>query len=103
SWKKLANSLRLRMAMRLTKADAAKAQSEVAAALTAGVFTSNTDNAKINWPGDGVYDNPWAANFSTRDDHRMAKSLMDTLVGYNDPRLTIFAQGTKADPTQYDR
>jgi hypothetical protein len=100
-WIKLSNSLRARMAMRLSQADAAKAQAELTAAFNGGMLTSNADNAAVAWPGDGVYDNPWAANFSTRDDHRMAKSLMDTLVGYNDPRLTIFAQPTRADPTKY--
>jgi hypothetical protein len=100
-WIKLSNSLRARMAMRLSQADPAKAQSELTAAFAAGTFTSNADNAALNWPGDGVYDNPWAANFSTRDDHRMAKTLMDQLISTNDPRLTIFAQPTKADPTKY--
>ena len=99
-WIKLANSLRARMAMRLSQADPAKAQAELTSAL-AGAFTSNADNAKLNWPGDGVYDNPWASNFSTRDDHRVSKTLIDQLVSTNDPRLPIFAQPTKADPTVY--
>src|SRR5712664_914423 len=41
NWKKFANSLRLRLAMHLSNKDAAKAQSEAAAAVVAGVFTSN--------------------------------------------------------------
>jgi hypothetical protein len=100
-WIKLSNSLRARMAMRLSQADAAKAQSELTAAFAGGLMTSNADNATFAWPGDGIYDNPWAANFATRDDHRMAKTLVDTLLGLNDPRLPIFAQPTKADPTKY--
>jgi len=101
-WIKFSNSLRARMAMRLSQADPAKAQAELTAAFAGGnVFTSNGDNAKLSWPGDGVFDNPWAGNFSTRDDHRMAKTLVDTLLGLNDPRLTIYAQPTKADPTKY--
>jgi len=100
-WIKLSNSLRARMAMRLSQADAAKAQSELATAFAGGMMASNADNAAFVWPGDGIYDNPWAANFSTRDDHRMAKTLIDQLVSTNDPRLPIFAQPTKADPTVY--
>ncbi len=100
-WKKFSNSLRLRLAMRMQKADAAKANTELAAALAAGVMTSNSDNAMINWPGDLVFDNPWASNNAGRDDYRMSKTLMDVLVANNDPRTGIYAQPTKADPTKY--
>jgi hypothetical protein len=101
-WIKLSNSLRARMALRLSQVDPAKAQAQLTAAFGgAGVFTSNADNARLSWPGDGVYDNPWSSNFSTRDDHRMAKTLIDQLVSTNDPRLPIYAQPTKADPTVY--
>jgi len=44
------------------------------------------------WPGDGVYDNPWADNFKTRDDHRMSNTLMNLMVPYDDPRVPIYAQ-----------
>jgi len=100
-WVKFSNSLRARMAMRLSQADPAKAQAELTAAFAGPVFASNADNARLVWPGDGIYDNPWANNFSTRDDHRMSKTLIDNLVPNNDPRLPIFAQPTKADPTKY--
>jgi hypothetical protein len=100
-WIKLSNSLRARMAMRLSQADAAKAQAELTAAFAAGTFTSNADNALFKWPGDGIYDNPWAANFASRDDHRMSKTLVDTMNALADPRLKVYAQPTKADPTVY--
>jgi hypothetical protein len=102
-WKKFANSLRARMAMRIQKADAAKATAELQAAFGAagGVMTSNDDNAMLAWPGDGVFDNPWAATFSTRDDHRVSKTLLDTMLVLQDPRVPIYAQPTKADPTRY--
>ena len=64
-------------------------------------MTSNADNAKLAWPGDGVFDNPWAGTFSTRDDHRVSKTLLDTLNALSDPRMKIFAQPTKSDPTKY--
>ena len=102
-WLKLSNSLRARMAMRIIKADAAKAATELSAAFSGpgGVMASNDDNAKLAWPGDGVYDNPWSGNFSTRDDHRVSKTLLDTLNALQDPRMKIFAQPTKNDPTKY--
>jgi hypothetical protein len=101
NWVKFSNSLRARMAMRMSQADPAKAQAELTAAFAGPVFTSNADNARLVWPGDGVYDNPWPSNFQTRDDHRVSKTLIDALVSRNDPRLPIFAQPTKADPTKY--
>jgi len=45
-WKKFANSLRLRLAMRLVKIDLAKAKTEAQAAYNAGVFTANSELCK---------------------------------------------------------
>lgn len=100
-WQKFANSLRARLAMRIVNVDAAKANSELQAAFSApgGVFTSNADNATLAWPGDGVYNNAWADNFKTRDDHRISDRLMVYLNGWNDPRLPIFAMPAQDDTT----
>jgi hypothetical protein len=46
-WKKFANSLRLRMALRISKVDLAKAKTEAAAAISAGIMTSRDDDALI--------------------------------------------------------
>jgi hypothetical protein len=96
AWQKFANSLRLRIAIQLINADPAKAEAEARAALAApgGTFTSNADNAALVYPGDGVFDNPWAVNFKSRDDHRISKTLADQLLATNDPRLPIFAEPT---------
>ncbi len=95
-WQKFANSLHARDAMRISYVDQATADAELKAALTGpgGVIASNADNAQLNWPGDGVYNNPWANNFQTRDDHRMSKTFVDTLLSHADPRLPIFAMPT---------
>ncbi|MEO7648321.1 MAG: SusD/RagB family nutrient-binding outer membrane lipoprotein [Gemmatimonadaceae bacterium] len=99
-WKKFANSLRARNAMRLSKRDPATAQAQLTAALAAGVFTSNDDDAKLVWPGDGTNDSPIYSNArppdgkGTRDDHRVSKTLVDTLKGLSDPRLAVYAQCT---------
>jgi hypothetical protein len=102
-WKTFANSLRARLAMRISKVDPAKADAELRAAFAAGggVMTSNDDNAQLTWPGDGVFDNPWAANFGGRDDHRVSKTLLDTMTALHDPRVPIYAQPTAADPSIY--
>jgi hypothetical protein len=100
-WQKFSNSLRARYALRLINVDPATADAELKAALAApgGVITSNADNAILNWPGDGLYDNPWADNFKTRDDHRMSIVLMNLMKAHNDPRIPIFAQPNQVDGT----
>ena len=82
--------------MNLSEVAPAVAQAEVAAAIAAGGFESNADNAQLNWPGDGVNDNLWCGNLAecngTRDDARMSVTFIDTLAHLNDPRLEIFAR-----------
>ncbi|HEX2722659.1 MAG TPA: SusD/RagB family nutrient-binding outer membrane lipoprotein [Gemmatimonadaceae bacterium] len=103
NWQRFSNSLRARYALQLVNVDAATTRTQLAAAFAApgGVFQSNADNAELHWPGDGVYNNPWAVNFATRDDHRVSLVLMNLLKATNDPRIPIYAQPTPADPTVY--
>lgn len=55
-WKRFGNSMRLRLAMRLSNVDPSKAQAEASAAISAGVMISNEDAAQIPlWSG-GFYD-----------------------------------------------
>ncbi|MHB1297645.1 MAG: SusD/RagB family nutrient-binding outer membrane lipoprotein [Gemmatimonadaceae bacterium] len=98
-WVRFANTLRARMAMRMLKNDATKAATELTAAFAAGVMTSNSDNAVLAYPGDGVFDNGYAATFATRDDHRVSKTLLDTMNALGDPRVFIYAQPTRWDPS----
>jgi hypothetical protein len=97
-WQKFANSLHARAALRIVNVDPATADRELRAAFTApgGVFASNGDNAQLVWPGGGIFNNPWALNFSSRDDDRMSKTLMDTLNAWSDPRIAIYAQPAQA-------
>jgi hypothetical protein len=102
-WTRFSNSLRARQAMRLVNVDPTTAKNEFVAAFNApnGLIASNADNAQFSWPGDGVYDNPWAVNFRTRDDHRMSNVIMNILVPTADPRLPVYAQPTRANPAVY--
>lgn len=101
-WEKFGNSLRARLALQVVNVDPTLTDAQLKAAFTdpAGVFTSNDDNAQLVWPGDGVYDNPWADNMKTRDDERMSRTLMTIMVGTNDPRVPIYAQPV-ADSSVY--
>lgn len=111
-WKKFANSLRLRYGLRLSKVDPATAQAQVAAAIAAGVFTSNADNALLRWPGDGTNNSPIYANFVTRDDQHMSRTLINALkslyisIGPTpadtvfDPRLAVYADPIISSPSK---
>jgi hypothetical protein len=100
-WQRFANSLRARLAMHLANVDAVTAQAQIQAAIAApgGLIQSNADNARFPWPGDGIYDNPWMANFRTRDDHRMSNTLMNAMASVKDPRVPVYAQRTEWDTT----
>ena len=93
-WKRFGNSLRLRLAVHISNADPTKAASEAAAAVAAGVFTSNADNAQLLYLAGAPNQNPiyqdvWVGK---RDDYGMSKTLVDSLTSWADPRLPIFAQ-----------
>jgi hypothetical protein len=91
-WRRFASSLRARLGLDLLKADANRAKAEVIAAIAAGGFTSNDDDAEIKWPGDGTNDSPWSRRVGARADLRLSKTFIDTLISLSDPRLGIFAQ-----------
>jgi len=95
-WQKFANSLRLRLAMHLSNANATQAASEVAAAVAAagGVFTSNADNAQLMYLAGSPNQNPiyGDAHVGNRDDYGLSRSFVDTLKSWADPRLPVYAQ-----------
>jgi hypothetical protein len=95
-WEKFANSLHARLAMRIVNVDPATASAELTKAFngTGGTFTSNSDNAQLNYPGDGVFDNSIAAGLKGRDDFRMSQTLINQLLALNDPRIDIMATPT---------
>jgi Starch-binding associating with outer membrane len=90
-WKKFAYSLLLRAGMRLSKVDAAKAQTVVQAAFTGGVITDNADNAYMRH--DANYTQPIGnmLNGSEAANFYLAKPFVDYLKNTNDPRLSSIA------------
>ncbi len=95
-WQKFCNSLRLKLAIRISYIDpttAGNVISEIMGDPTKyPVFTSNDDAAVLTWTGVQPYQEPWYDNKynRNRDDHGAAKTLVDTLVNTNDPRLDIY-------------
>jgi hypothetical protein len=90
-WKKFAYSLMLRAGMRLSKVDAAKAQSTVQAAFQGGVILVNADNAFIRH--DPNYQNPVGGTLNSTEaaNFYLAKPFVDSLKNRNDPRLQAIA------------
>jgi hypothetical protein len=91
-WRKFANSLRLRLAIHLSNVDPTTAQAEAQAAVTAGVFTSNADNAQLQYLATSPNRNPIYDDARGRDDYGMSKTYVDSLLSWSDPRLPVFAQ-----------
>ncbi len=91
-WKKLAKSLRLRIALEM--ADRDNSASQTIADLYAdrgNLISSNDDNAQFIFTASPQW-NPWASAFSSRDDQRVSSTLVDKLKEWNDPRLEVYAQ-----------
>ena len=64
AWKRFANTIRLAMSVRLSKVNPTKGKSEFAAAMTAGVITSNAQNIMYKFvTGDPNNYNPWYDNY----------------------------------------
>jgi hypothetical protein len=95
-WRRFANSLRLRAAMRLSHVDPSRAASEFAAALAGGVFGSNDDNAVLNFVDNGIDVHPIFAYERTRNDHSISLTLVDTLKALSDPRLPLYARANSS-------
>jgi hypothetical protein len=95
AWRKFSNSLRARMAMRISNVDPTKAKTEFLAALAApgGVFTSNADNAALHYIGSVPSNNPIYSIFheGQRYDQVISKTMVDSLARLNDPRLPVYA------------
>lgn len=94
-WKRFANTLRMIMALRLSKADAAKGKTEYAAAVAAGVISSNAQNISYKFLGDDPNNyNPWYNNYSisNRNDYAISKTMTDYMLPKNDPRLPVYAE-----------
>ena len=92
-WIKFANTLRLRLAMRISKVDPGRAKTEAEAAVAAasgGVLTES--------PGDDAYvkrsevgqDNNGLSIMSDWNEFRMSASMESVLKGYSDPRMPVY-------------
>lgn len=91
-WMKVVNSLRLRLAMRISKVAPAlaKTQGEKAMSDAAGLITANGDNFKIGLLGNKLY---MAVICFEWDDTRMGAVMESFLLGLKDGRVSKYFQG----------
>jgi hypothetical protein len=112
-WKKFGNSLRLRVAMRLSNTDGYAAAHAIANEAGIEFMTSNDDNAQFAYVGQTpnnspLYDAWWT---SARNDFTTCKTLVNLLKGVNDtlnnktnpffgltdPRLQVYSRKRSGD------
>lgn len=91
AWAKFANSLKLRMAVRMGDVNPSKAQA-MAESAASGVFSSSADDCDIQYESSTPNTNPlWESLVqSGRSDFICANTFADHLNGLNDPRRDEF-------------
>lgn len=90
-WKRLANSLMLRLGLRLIKVDPSGAQAWATKAIAGGVMESNDDIFFVphtNGPA-GINQNGNGEVFLADNNPRLSKTFVDFMKDRNDPRLPI--------------
>jgi hypothetical protein len=93
-WKKFANSLRIRLALRLVKRDPARAKTEILSAYAGGVFTSNADicmtvHEDVQNTYTDIRGNSASVAFNQQSVvPRICTTLLNQLKNTSDPRLT---------------
>jgi len=99
-WRKFANSIRLRIAMRMSLVEPAAA-AQVLGQIFGNpsaypIFETNADNAYLWWPGIATNNlEPWRARLGVptnkQDQYRTNHDLIQPMSDLNDPRLPVYA------------
>jgi hypothetical protein len=92
-WKLFAQSLKLRLGMRMSEVDPEMAAKVVQEAVAAGVFTSNEQMATFQYMASAPYYNPFYNNYYIGTPTiAVANTLIDKMLELNDPRISGYAQ-----------
>ncbi|MBA9079356.1 MULTISPECIES: SusD/RagB family nutrient-binding outer membrane lipoprotein [Rufibacter] len=93
-WKKLANTIRMLMALRLSKVNPTKGNTEFNAAIADGIMTSNADSFIYRHLNDANNQSYWYAQVvgSSREWWALTKTLVDVMKPVADPRLVVYGQ-----------
>lgn len=93
-WKLLANSLKLRLGIRMADAEPAKSKKIIQEAVTAGVMSSADDEAKFPYLATPPDQFPFNEEKGTGipNDFQVSETLVNFLKETSDPRLSIYAR-----------
>ena len=103
-WKRLANSLRMLIALRTSKVYPAPGgwaatEFDLAFKDAAGYINSNANSLVINYPGTvTAFKNPWYNLYDGRTDYAESKLMTDLLASLSDPRQAAFGSSTVGFP-----
>ncbi|WP_128547070.1 SusD/RagB family nutrient-binding outer membrane lipoprotein [Larkinella soli] len=106
-WKRGANSLMLRLAMRMQKVDPAAAQSWAKKAIDGGIMASNDDTFAIKFSNTGAGTNSNANSWNlgagrgiaNGNNIQWSKTFIDAMKARKDPRLTVVSALKNGDRT----
>lgn len=92
-WKIFAATIRMNMALRLSKVDPAWGKTEFNLALAAGVISSNADNITYKFRSESANENNIYYNYvvNGRYDYATSNTMVNALKAINDPRLPVYA------------
>jgi hypothetical protein len=101
-WKKLANALKMRVAMRMSDQRPQMAATAINEAVNAGAFASNDDNAEVPF-GSPPYQNPIFENYNSgRDDWAAPQALTTFMNDRNDPRRPAYFTDANPNTSAYE-
>lgn len=100
-WKKFANSLKLRLAIRLSDRESTMASNMINEAVASGVFQDNSDDALFRYLSSQPSTNPlyWNYAIDGRNDYAASNVMLDVLVALDDPRKSIYYEPAEATGT----
>ncbi len=102
-WAKFANSLMLRLALRMVKVDPDAAKTWAAKAIAGGVMTSNDDDVFVKYENSsddhGPKVNPLTKSFTSRaaNQVKISATFFDYLKAHNDPRIRVLCSTVTGD------
>ncbi|MGA9326426.1 MAG: SusD/RagB family nutrient-binding outer membrane lipoprotein [Salegentibacter sp.] len=100
-WMLFANSLRLRLAMRIADVNPELSKSTAEAAVQDGVFSSLDESATIAYEGNSPNTNPLWEDLvqSGRNDYLITNTIVDIMKPIDDPRMSAYFTDNKAEYT----
>ena len=103
-WKTFANTIKMVMGLRLSKANPTKGEAKFKEGM-AGAISSNEQNIQYTYLTEDSNDNTWQDRFESRKDYLMSDVFVNKLIGTGtatmpeDPRLPKFAEPATTSAT----